>query len=98
MYSQVSSPAQRWAFYRALKAKSRKLRKRMPGTIKLWKTGLESTAVQKMTFQGMGNLEATESGKKRKCKPTKSIRKREEQKISAKKGYDARNLIYKSKN
>lgn len=52
----------------------------MPGTIKLWKTGLESTAVQKMTFQGIGNLQATEGGKKKgSSSPQKSIRKREEQ-------------------
>lgn len=65
----------------------------MPGTIKLWKTGLESTAVQKMTFQGIGNLQATEGGGiKRMCKPTKCIRKREEQKISPKKGYEGKEI------
>lgn len=64
----------------------------MPGTIKLWNTGLESTAVEKITFQGIGNLQSTEGWKERKCKPTKSIRKREEQQISPKKGYECKEI------
>lgn len=43
-------------------------------------------------------MQTTEDGRKRKCKPTKCIRKREEQKISPKKDNDERKLIYISKN
>jgi len=56
----------------------------MPGIVKLWQTGLESTDLQKMAFHGTGNLWATEGREKKQFRPTKKIKKREEQKISLK--------------
>lgn len=71
----------------------------MPGIIKLWQTGLESTALQKMAFQGMQNLWATNGGEIKQFRSTKKTSKKERNRRSVpRRAMNARKLIHISKN